>query len=376
MQRSVNGSHLANESAKPPHHEVVCLTQNSQASLSDPGVPTLILCTLDEIRPYDRNPRLAPNERYAEIKASIRVRELESPLPITRRPGDTSYMVGKGGNTRLAILNELYQETGEQRFFKFSCHFTPWVSESDTLLAHLTENDRRGDLTLIDRAHGVRDLHTLLEQELDRKLTLRELATELKALGYYQDPPRITRMYYALDVLLPAIPQLLATGMGRRQVEAIRRLDRAAHKVWQEAGIWDDFRPVFSALLQRLDGEYWDNDQLLAALIKEIEVSSDWDVVMIAQAFDRQLGSDSADLGAIDAKSVAILETSSKPLRSSTRSSLIKTEVEVPGDSASGDKPSKSALLKPLRRTACQLATRLAKRHALAEQVMPSRRSR
>ena len=92
---------------------------------SDPLTPTAMVRRLDEIKAYDRNPRLAANARFEEIKASIRVRGLETALPITRRPGEDRYMVSKGGNTRLKILNELFDETGEARFGQVRCEFTP-----------------------------------------------------------------------------------------------------------------------------------------------------------------------------------------------------------------------------------------------------------
>jgi hypothetical protein len=61
-----------------------------------------------EIQAYDRNPRRYQNEQYEAIKASIRAaKRLTSPLVVTRRPGQDKFMVGKGGNTRLAALQEL-----------------------------------------------------------------------------------------------------------------------------------------------------------------------------------------------------------------------------------------------------------------------------
>jgi len=41
---------------------------------------------------------------------------LDNPPVLTRRPGDEKYMLASGGNTRLAILNELWQETQDERY--------------------------------------------------------------------------------------------------------------------------------------------------------------------------------------------------------------------------------------------------------------------
>ncbi len=124
-----------------------------------------MLVPLERIHPYDRNPRQEPNEAYDRIKQSILSRGLTGSLPITRRPGEPDYMVAEGGNTVLQIVKELYAETGDPRFQAIHCLFEPWVSESATLIAHLVENDARGELMFIDRARAVHELRRLLEQE-------------------------------------------------------------------------------------------------------------------------------------------------------------------------------------------------------------------
>ena len=76
-------------------------------ALSDPIADTPMVVTLDQLRPYDHDPRVTRNPAYAEIKASIRERGLDAPPAITRRPGEAHYIIRNGGNTRLAILREL-----------------------------------------------------------------------------------------------------------------------------------------------------------------------------------------------------------------------------------------------------------------------------
>lgn len=55
--------------------------------LSDPAVETPMVVTLDDLRPYELDPRITRNPLYDEIKASIRERGLDAPPSITRRPG-------------------------------------------------------------------------------------------------------------------------------------------------------------------------------------------------------------------------------------------------------------------------------------------------
>ena len=74
-----------------------------------------------EIALYDHNPRQSANPKFEVIKASIWAHGMDQPLIVTQRPGETGYMMGAGGNTRLKILQALYEETGEVRFREVSC---------------------------------------------------------------------------------------------------------------------------------------------------------------------------------------------------------------------------------------------------------------
>ncbi|KID12224.1 transcriptional regulator, partial [Rhodobacteraceae bacterium PD-2] len=128
------------------------------ARLSDPIVDTPMLLTLDDTLPYDENPRTTRNPKYDDIKESIRQRGLDTPPPVTRKPGEEKFRIRNGGNTRLAILNELYRETGDEKFFRFHCLFRPWDAvrgEIISLTGHLAENDLQGQLLFIERAIGV-----------------------------------------------------------------------------------------------------------------------------------------------------------------------------------------------------------------------------
>ena len=246
----------------------------------DPITPTQMVLDLGRIKPYDRNPRKERNPKYDEIKASIRAQDHNSILlEITRRPGEERYMVAAGGNTRLQILKELLAETGEERFQRVLCMYQPWVSETHVLAAHLIENDKRGDLIFIDRALAVRDLRRMLEAEAGGKLTQIQLAGALKAQGYGLDQSMISRMDYAVDVLLPLIPVALRSGMGIDQIRRIRRLETAARRFWDDHArdaAEGAFDTLFSDALGLYDGPGWDFDpfqqELEAGLSRELAI--------------------------------------------------------------------------------------------------------
>lgn len=226
---------------------------------SDPRVDTPMQVTLEQLRPYQFNPRRSPNPQYAAIKASIRQRGLDQPPGITRRPGEEHFIIRSGGNTRLAILNELWVETGEARFHTLLCLFRPWTARGEilALTGHLAENELRGNLSYIERSQAVDQARQLYEQECGHALNQRELAERLTADGYPVDQPAISRMGDTLHYLLPAIPDALYAGLGRPQIGKLLRLRKAAQQTWKHhaADHADEFEPVFQHSLARCDGD-------------------------------------------------------------------------------------------------------------------------
>lgn len=244
------------------------------------------------IQLYERNPRQGRNPEYDRIKDSIRSQGLDQPLVITRRPEAKDYIVFAGGNTRLLVLKELYEETGEEKFARVPCVIRPWQRESDVLLAHLRENDLRGSLTFIDKAQALCESRRLIAAELGvENITQTQLESELQRAGYRIHQGLISRMFYAVEVLLPLIPQALAAGMGKHHIGRIRALERAARTVWQQHCSGGDaaFDAVFKTLCSRYDGPEWDSDLLQGAIETEIADEADVSVHTIRVALDAAL---------------------------------------------------------------------------------------
>ena len=232
------------------------------ARMSDPIVDTPMLLTLDETLPYDENPRTTRNPKYDEIKESIRNRGLDTPPPVTRKPGEDKYRIRNGGNTRLAILNELYRETGDEKFFKFHCLFRPWDvvrGEIISLTGHLAENDMQGQLLFIERAIGVDKAKALYEQEVGKSISQSELSRRLKADGYPVSQPHISRMQDAIRYLLPAIPAVLYSGLGVDRISKLLALRKTALQCWernyQEQEQHLEFDTVFQDVLSQFEGD-------------------------------------------------------------------------------------------------------------------------
>ena len=85
---------------------------------SNTGEQEMVQVIMEQIQPFSLNPRVTRNPGYDVLKASILARGLDNPPVLTRRPGDEKYMLASGGNTRLAILNELWQETQDERYHR------------------------------------------------------------------------------------------------------------------------------------------------------------------------------------------------------------------------------------------------------------------
>ena len=231
----------------------------SAAALTDPIADTPMVVTLDQLRPYDHDPRVTRNPAYEDIKASIRERGLDAAPAITRRPGEPHYIIRNGGNTRLAILRELWSETKDERFFRISCLFRPWPQRGEVVMltGHLAENELRGGLSFIERALGVEKAREFYEQESGQALSQSELVRRLAADGFPVPQSHISRMQDAVHYLLPAIPNLLYRGLGRHQVERLAVLRKACERTWERRALGNnlpvDFATLFQDVLAQFD---------------------------------------------------------------------------------------------------------------------------
>lgn len=218
---------------------------------ADPTHDCQIELSVEDIHPYEHNPRQASNAKFSEIKESVRASGLRNPFTVTRRPGESHFIVEAGGNTRLLVLRQLWAETREPRFHKVTVLFRPWRSESHVLTAHLIENDQRGDMTFWDKATGVVALKAQLETERGRLLSLRQLDEELKAVGLAANITNLSQYLFAaerLGTLGAAVTDL--TGLDVRRLQP--RLNLMKHYAQLRASISEAalyariFEPVFS----------------------------------------------------------------------------------------------------------------------------------
>ena len=393
-------------------------TPSENLSISQPAKATTSpapqMIDISRIQPYEHNPRHGRNPEYDRIRDSIRNTGLDQPLVVTQRPDATDFIVHAGGNTRLIILKELFAETGDKRFAAVPCLLKAWCCESDVLLAHLRENDLRGGLTFIDKARAVCEAQELLTEELGLDvISQRRLETELRRAGYRITQARISQMVYTVHRLLPVIPIALEGGLGRPHVERIRRLERAAHKIWQDrcSESAEDFEEVFTTLCKRYDSPDWDTDVLRSALESEIAAALDVSIHTVRVMLDAEMAGRELVIPEAEVEPDANEESSEleRPtaesfdpdqddggsrVSSSDRTSTDELPPELPDQSNPGSAPDTGLLdddvketsepdtelpnltndtspndLKSLRGRAWTLATRLAQRNGMADLV-------
>lgn len=238
--------------------------------ISDPISITQMVLALNEIKPYDQNPRQLINPAYASIKESVRIqRRLNNPFNVTRRPGDELYMVQAGGNTRLAVLRELYVETADEAFNSVQCLFVPWTNEYTILTAHLIENELRGEMALIDKAYALRNLREQLEQAQGSALSDRAFIKTISGLGYKLSGRQAGRLEYllALDQLIPkALREGAVTTI--RQLDTIKSTEKAYLSYAAEATL--EMSAIFARAMAAQDGEAFDFRQVRKAIDLEL----------------------------------------------------------------------------------------------------------
>lgn len=229
-------------------------------------IPVARELDIDQLRPYDRNPRHTENSKREELKESIRALGLLSPLTVTRRPTDPedSFMIQAGGNTRLGILRELWDETRDPRFKMVMCLITPWTSEPDVYARHLAENEgeMRCELLAIDKAHAMAELKLLIEQEEGQQLAQDKFTKRLNDFGLATVSARQqTRLAYVLK-LDEALPNYLRRGNGisNNLVDQIIKIDKTYKHVW--CSVYNKLDYVFDATWNEVIRKYDDEDNI------------------------------------------------------------------------------------------------------------------
>lgn len=235
--------------------------------------------TLDQLCMNPDNPRKSRNPRYDDIKASVRSQGLNSIPLVTRDPRlpEEMWTFSDGGNTRYAIMRELWNETGDPRFYRMTCVVKPWAGRFQCLTGHLVENETHGQLTFIDKALSVQDARQLLEDERGKKVSLRELAVALAQHGLPVHYSSVSRMEDVIRHIYPWMPELLRSGFGGQELRKLIKLRSSAESVWEKfqaekfVETKEDFTSVFGQCCRKFDSpDLWSLEMFTDELIGDL----------------------------------------------------------------------------------------------------------
>lgn len=201
---------------------------------------SVIRLRVQDVRPYEGNPRTATNERISEICESISTRGLDQMFSVTKRPGESHYITAKGGCTRLASLQRLAQQD-PVRFEYADFLLYQYKSESDLLAGHLVENIQREGMSFWDTAQGILGMKSALETESGRDLSSREFEAALKQQGLETSQP-ILIDYRFLHSYLTGIYPDFRMAIGRNDIRYhLRPFFGLAEALWNKHAGVDSF---------------------------------------------------------------------------------------------------------------------------------------
>jgi len=229
---------------------------------------TWLELNVEDIDFFDHNPRRSNNEKYQELKASIRNSGLHSSFSVTKRPGASRYMVESGANTRLAILKELSEETGDPKFKKITVVFKKYINESTVIARHLSENLNRGSLPFWDTAQSVYFLRTTLQNEQGKQLSIRQFCESAAQLGSEFQSSVVSVMLFCVEYLSPIGPYINHAS-SRVIMPKINTFVRVG-KIWIESPDYDFMKNVIVPIVQKYaDQHLLNRHELVDAPTKE-----------------------------------------------------------------------------------------------------------
>ena len=212
---------------------------NKHGDNINPIIRKIPIQSIDE---YAFNPRQADNDHFEDIKNSIKEIGLQQRFSVVRNPETKRYTLIKGGNTRLLAFKSLYRETGDTKFASINCIVEAWEGElnrTQAVIAHLIENEARGELILVDKAKALIDLERNFRSDLGSEKESKEsldskkgnnykikqtkaFVDYLKDNGYSVSEGQLGLFRFTANKLTGNLDRFLNQGMGSPQIIKIR----------------------------------------------------------------------------------------------------------------------------------------------------------
>ena len=211
-------------------------SQNIEQSGFTLGADMFMRVSIDEIDTFEHNPRrIQDTDVYNDIKESIKNTGIQQPVHITRRPGESRFVLAKGGNTRLQIMKELYQETQDHRFKQMPCIYVDFESDRKMKIAHLIENEQRQDMCFWDKACAYQLMCNEIQAEYADELSIRDLALRLYVEGLQISNKTLNLFVFAHKNLIHL--DELAFNLSNAKTTELRKLFHELKEFYGEAAI-------------------------------------------------------------------------------------------------------------------------------------------
>lgn len=234
---------------------------NQHGDNVDPVIKSIAVHNIDE---YAFNPRQADNDHFEAIKGSIQKVGLQQRFSVVRNPTTKRYTLIKGGNTRLLAFKELYRATGDVKFSSIDCIVEPWngeLNKTQAVIAHLIENEARGELILVDKAKALieleREFFNQLHQNKDKTTseessevvlskynpknpTTRLFLEHLQDSGYSVSEGQLGLFRFTAIKLVGNLDRFLNQGLGSPQIIKIRAVYNNLKRLVKETQDQDD----------------------------------------------------------------------------------------------------------------------------------------
>ena len=247
-------------------------TPKAAMTAEDPAGAQFILNVM-EILPYDKNPRQSVYEDFAELKEGIRLQGFQGAFPVTRRPGEKAYMLAQGYNQRLKAMQELWQETRDEKYRDVPAVYVPWTTESANQARHLAENLNRSDMTFWDKATGFLTFKVTREAELKAPLTLRKLEDEAKKAGLQVSTSTLGLYLFAAESLAELRHEIRTT-LSYDEIKALQpeltRIRALTNRI-REAGA---FLYVLTSAVEIVNRQFISSAWSVRAFVQECKIQA------------------------------------------------------------------------------------------------------
>ena len=202
----------------------------------------LMRVAIDRVDSFEHNPRRKRTEEdWNYLKDSIRAIGIENPVKVTQRPGSDRYEICSGGNSRLAILKELYQETNDEKFAAIPVIFVAFSELGDAdismMLKHIVENDIRSDVVFWDKANSYHRLAELMG--IDENST-REISDTFRSRGASVSHNNLS-LYFFANSKLKELGQLCYDLSGPKTIELRKAYYELQKLVANQDAEFDEF---------------------------------------------------------------------------------------------------------------------------------------